>query len=387
MVSNVMVAEVERTSAEPLYLQVKDFLKKEIHRGKFRPGDRLPSQRTLAGQAKVSQLTVQKAVSSLVEEGLLVARQGQGTFIRDGAAAMAKPRTGVYATIVPSIRANTVASFVYALDDRVFAESGHHMYVCNSRLDLDREVTLLDSLLDRSTDALIYALNPLLYRRPVFRRAIEARLQAFLTAGVPVVMIDRYMEPNRYDTVHPDKDRMAELQIEHLLELGHRRLLFVGFTDISAEIVGGWGRAIERFGLQEHEARMLLTDCDGIDEGVDRELNRVLSEGRPFTAIVAATDTFGLACYRWLKARGIHCPDDVSIIGADNLEELQAVDFHLTTVWSEPNEIARHVQRLIEKRTGHGDLSGISPEEIRIEPKLAPRASTAPPATARGRHM
>ena len=374
---------VQRAAPEPLFVQVKDLIRDEIRRGTYRPGDRLPSQRDLAGQAEVSQLTVQKAVRSLVEEGLLVARQGQGTFIRDkSAAAKAKSQTGVYATIVPSIKSNTVASFVYALDDLVFAESGHHMYVCNSRLDLDREISLLDSLMDRSTDALVYALNPLLYRRPIFRRAIDTRLQGFLAAGVPVVMIDRYVEPNRYDTVHPDKDRMAELQIEHLLELGHRRLLFVGFSDLSTEIVGGWRRAIGQVGLREHEARMLLTDSDNIDVGVEHELSRVLAEGWPFTAVVAATDAFGVACYRHLQAQGISCPRDVSIVGADNLEEIQSVDSHLTTVWSEPYAIAREVQRVIEERTGQGDLRGIPPEDIRIEPRLVPRASTAPPAVA-----
>jgi GntR family transcriptional regulator of arabinose operon len=216
----------------------------------FSAEDRLPTNREFSKRMNVSSLTVQKAVSALVREGVLYARRGKGTFVRNLAASVrGKPQIGVYATMIPTIQGNTVAAFVNALDDLVFSKSGDHMFLCNSQYDLEREITLLDSLLSRSIDVLIYQVNPLLFIRPVFIHAIDFRLQKFLSAGGPVIMIDRFVKPDRYDTVEPDKTKMAELQVTHLLELGHRRLLFVGFETISQVIESGWKKAAAMLGL------------------------------------------------------------------------------------------------------------------------------------------
>ena len=376
---------VDSSNGRHLYLQVKDFIRAHVKRRGLRVGDQLPTNRELAAMTNVSQLTVNKAVGSLVEEGALSARRGQGTFVRNpNAVSTSKPKTGTYATVVPTIEANTVAAFISALDDLVFAKSGHHMFVCNNRLDLEREIAFLDSLLDRAVDTLIYQQNPLLYRLPVFLKAVDVRLKRFLAAGIPVVMIDRFAQPDRYDTVEPDKAMMAEMQIKHLLDLGHQRLVFVGFRDISCGILDGWHQAIEKFGLRKDQVHMALTDDEDIELGVEKQIKSVLDDGWPFTAIVAASDYFALSCHRFLKAEGIACPRDVSIVGADNLEGISHTDVHLTTVWCEPYNVAEAVAELIDRRMGQTELTVSKREHIEIPPKLEIRQSTAPPASIIG---
>ncbi len=66
---------------KPLYFQVEEDLRKRIERGDFKPGDLLPSERELIEMYNVSRLTVRRAVEALVEQGLLVKKQGKGTFI------------------------------------------------------------------------------------------------------------------------------------------------------------------------------------------------------------------------------------------------------------------------------------------------------------------
>jgi len=370
---------ITEADSKHLYIQVKDLIREYLRKGNYRPGDQLPTNREFSELAKVSQLTVQKAVNELVREGVLYARRGKGTFLQklDGSI-LQKPQTGVYATMIPTIQGNTVAAFVNALDDLVFKKSGDHMFLCNSQFDLEREITLLDSLLDRSIDALVYQMNPLLFLRPVFTQAIDVRLQKFLAAGVPVVMIDRFVKPDRYDTVEPDKNRMAELQIDHLRELGHRRILFIGFKTISQVIVAGWKKAIAASGLEPDQARILLIDEDE-KEGTQKGLDQVLAEGWPFTALVASTDGEAVICHQHLKSLGIQCPRDVSILGADNLEHVSTMDFSLSTVWSEPREIARQVQLLIEERRTQGDLKTIPAQHIEVVPELIVRQTTGAP--------
>ena len=380
--SGPKVNAVDSADSRHLYLQVRDFIREHVKRNGLQVGDQLPTNRQLAEITNVSQLTVNKAVGSLIREGALSARRGRGTFVRNPHAAItSKPKTGTYATVVPTIEANTVAAFISALDDLVFAKSGHHMFVCNNQLDLDREIAFLDSLLDRAVDALIYQLNPRLCRLPVFLKAIDVRLGRFLAAGIPVVMIDRFARPDRYDTVEPDKSMMAEAQIRHLLDLGHTRLLFVGYTDISYGILDGWHKAIQKFGLQKDQVRMALTDEEHIDVGVEKEMKKVLDDGWPFTAIVAASDYFGMSCHNFLKSHDISCPRDVSIVGADNLEGILHTDIHLTTVWCEPYNVARAVAELIDRRMGQAELPNVEPEHIQIAPKIAVRQSTARPVS------
>lgn len=66
---------------KPLYYQVEEDLRKKIERGDFKPGDLLPSERELIEIYDVSRLTIRRAVDALVEQGLLVKKQGKGTFI------------------------------------------------------------------------------------------------------------------------------------------------------------------------------------------------------------------------------------------------------------------------------------------------------------------
>lgn len=74
---------VAHDAATPLYLQVKDVLKTGIAQGRYRPGDRLPSERTLAGLFGVSRVTIRQAIQELIREGVLFASVGRGTFIAD----------------------------------------------------------------------------------------------------------------------------------------------------------------------------------------------------------------------------------------------------------------------------------------------------------------
>src|SRR4051812_22557807 len=159
---------------QDLYLQAKELIKRHIHKGNYRPQDRLPTNREFSKMMNVSQLTIQRAIAALADEGLLYARRGKGTFLRElSPTVLPRKMTGLYACIIPSIQHNTVAATVHALDDVVFNGSGHHLVVCNTDLDFDREIRLLDSLLQRDVDALIYQINPQLFAHPVCVQAID----------------------------------------------------------------------------------------------------------------------------------------------------------------------------------------------------------------------
>ena len=120
---------------------------------------------------------------------------------------------------------------------------------------------------------------------------------------------------------------------------------------------------------------------EGLDPLVDsgKALSEVYEEGWPFTAIIACSDHYAMGCYNFLKSRGIKCPDDVSIVGADNLEYIENLELELTTVWSEPSDVAKKVCEQIEYRLQNGNFKKVPGKEIEISPELVLRKSTGSP--------
>jgi len=369
--------EIDALSKEDLYLQVKAFILDHIRKGSYKADERLPTNREFSQMFKVSALTVQRAISDLMDDGIVYARRGKGTFIRDTqAAAQSRKATGLYACVFPSIHTNTVAAVVYALDSVIFDQAGHHMLLCNTQLDLEREVALLDSLLDRAVDALIYQHNPLMLRYPVFARAIDARLQKFLAAGVPVIMLDEFVKPDTYDTIIPDEKQTCALALRHLTDLGHRRMLFLAQKELFKTKIEAFRNCVGQLGLNPREILELFIDQDDIEQGVFKAMTRAYDEGWLYTGIVAATDNYALAAYRFLKSKGIVCPKDVSIVGADNLEFVERMEIALTTIWCQPAKVAQLVQQQIESRLGQGDLRQVPAQCLTVIPELLIRDTT-----------
>ena len=369
---------VDLLSEQDLYLQVKDSIQAYVRAHRLRPDDQLPTNRQFSALFKVSALTVQRAVGALAAERLVYTRRGRGTFVRQvGERRMPRPR--LYGCVVPTIQNNTVAAHVSAIDDLVFDDSGNHLIVANTRCSTEREVRLLDSLLARGIDALIYQPNPTFGRDAAFVRAVDERLQAFLAASAPVVMLDAFPVASRYDTVMPDDVRSCELAVRHLFDLGHRDLVFYGNSEFFGVKITTFQRVGRELGLGADELHVVTHDADDFQDAPPANLADLLEAECPFTGVVAATDDFALSCIRFLRARGICCPADVSVVGADNVAAIRDLDVPLTTVWCEPAEMARAVCQLVEGRVAQGgDQRAVDPQVVLMAPRLEQRGSTAP---------
>ncbi|MHC4800062.1 MAG: GntR family transcriptional regulator, partial [Planctomycetota bacterium] len=104
-----MFIRIESSSAVPIYRQIIDQIRYQIAGGELRPGDRLPSVRELARQLPVNQNTVLKPSDLLAGEGLLIRRQGDGTFVEDTPPALKKSeRTKQISAILAQAAAQAV---------------------------------------------------------------------------------------------------------------------------------------------------------------------------------------------------------------------------------------------------------------------------------------
>lgn len=203
-------------------------------------------------------------------------------------------------------------------------------------------------------------------------------LRQVVRAGTPVVMAVRWVRGVGIPIVANDDLRGGALATEHLVSLGHERLVQLpGPDDIEAfnERSHGYRGVLSRAGLPDREP-VGYAATPTVDEG--RRLMRLVlaRSGPPPTAVFAHNDLMAIGAMEAVHEAGLDCPDDVSIVGYNDMPLTEHLVPPLTTVRMPTVEVGRvaaeALLRLIEDRAA-------PPVSISLEPQLVARASTAPP--------
>jgi LacI family transcriptional regulator len=146
---------------------------------------------------------------------------------------------------------------------------------------------------------------------------------------------------------------------------GHRRHL--GFED-----------AMQAAGLEIDPGHVSFADAFTESEG-SRGCAEILGHEPCVTAIVAANDRLAMGCYDTLAAAGLRCPEDVSIVGFNDMPFIDRLQPPLTSVRVPQREIGTTAADLLLAQLGDGEAAA---QEILLEPELIVRGSTAPPGNA-----
>lgn len=188
-----------------------------------------------------------------------------------------------------------------------------------------------------------------------------------LTAPVPSALLDQY--------------HGAELAAEHLIALGHRQ--FACVKGPSQDIVENarqraWQDVLAQHGLTfTQEVQGDWTPSSGYSATVS-----LLAGAVPFTALLCANDQMAAGALRALWERGLHVPQDVSVIGYDDTPESAHLIPPLTTVRQDFAVLGQRAFQLLREM-----LSGEVRESVVSQPELVKRASTAPPAGPERLHL
>src|SRR3989441_306981 len=209
----------------------------------------------------------------------------------------------------------------------------------------------------------------------IMLHASEARIRALIHSSIPSVFIDRIVQGSHASYIKSDNIDGARQATEHLLALGHRRIAFlIGSTiDLAGlERLLGCQQALAQAGIAP-DSGLVCQSGWNIDEAY--EAARVLlAERRDFTAIVAGSDLMAIGILRALTEQGLRVPDDVSLVGFDDVEFSQYTNPPLTTVRQDRVEMVRAaVHRLIAMIEGTGEASPLI-----IPTQLIVRKSTGP---------
>jgi DNA-binding LacI/PurR family transcriptional regulator len=204
----------------------------------------------------------------------------------------------------------------------------------------------------------------------------EAAAQAVMhvSPDVPVVAVEAGPE-EAVPVVAVDQVAGARSATQHLLDLGHRTVWHVAGPPDWLEArqrVEGWAAALEEAGAGLPP--LLSGDWSALS---GYELGTRLATVREITAVFAANDQMALGILRALDEAGRRVPDDISIVGFDDIPEARFFSPPLTTVRQDFHELGRQSFKLL---LGEIDASQRSSVRVIVEPELRIRASTAPPS-------
>lgn len=359
---------VERHSAQPLYQQVKEALRESIERSELKPGEPLPGRLELCRLFGTNRLTVDRAITELVQEGWLMAVKGKGTFV---ATPKEQPRQHATLTFVvvwshDGIHENNI--YWGPLLRGISHEAGE----VGARL-LFREVPTAfyaDLFREVRADGLI-VLAPLVEDELVLKQLRDHR--------VPFVATSSAYEDHSLPCVDTDNFTGVKAALEHLWQLGHREIAMVNLDLKQTDLLRRWEAFQKLMGDAGYpfDPRWALLFPDrrlGVrEETVRRWLNSVPLP----TAIFAADHETTLVVLKVLREQGIKVPDHLSIVGFDDPASAAFLDPPLTTVRQPVEQLGR---RAVQKLTD-ALRKGVMPQGMELlAPELVVRQSTAPPS-------
>lgn len=292
------------------------------------------------------------------------------------ARSLRRRRSHSIGVLVPEINDAYASSVMGGIEDQL-QHSGYFYLVASHKASKRRLDDNMRNLQDRSVEGFLLLATPIDFAPPVPTVSISGHS---VRPGVTNVIIDH--------------DHAAEMALRHLLELGHERIAFFKGQPKSADTEDRW-RAIQSsagelgFEIRPELTLQLAADWVGEPHGAEEGYRegfefgkRLLSRGEPFTTLFAFNDVSAIGAMRAFLDAGLRVPEDVSVVGFDDIQSAAFMNPSLTTVRQPLEQMGRIASKLLLEKVE--DPSRSQPT-VTVETELVVRESTAPVPAHGGR--
>ncbi len=310
----------------------------------------------VAKAAGVSYSTVSRALSGSREishdtrERILQVCKEMNYTVNTVARSMVMKSTRLLGLILTSVNNPFMSELAYYIDQEAHMR-GYNIILCNSSRDMDQERELFELMIGRQVDGILLC--------PAGPGSYE-RLRPYLSR-IPTIFIGENLREVPESYVSVDNFRGAQIGVEYLYNLGHRDILYFGRRrnstthQLRAE---GYAAACERLGLTPMYCNNTFSSTS-IRYGYDLAKQLFSQQERRFSAIFAATDTNALGIMQAAEEMGLQIPQDLSLLGFDNIRDSGLPRIELTTI-EQPKQLLANValDTLVDKI--QNELSGYS---------------------------
>lgn len=332
-----------------------------------------PTIRDVATRAGVSTATVSRVLAGIgnpkpdTAAAVLAAAEALDYRPSGVARSLRMRRTRTLGLIVTDIQNPFFPELVQAADLAARA-LGYSILLGSAAYDEHRAMHYLDLMVDRRVDGMIIASSQL----------SPDSWQWLTTSPVPVVVVNAEPSGVPVTVITSDNEGGARRSAEHLIGLGHRRLAYIrGYEGFTADVprFDGFLRACRDAGIPSTD--LVELRGDGQFEGGERCTRELIALGLPVTAIACHNDTTAIGALRALRSAGVRVPDDVSVIGCDDIAPAAWVVPALTTIAQQKAEMGRLAVERLAAALDDPDHR-VAPETIRLPMVLRERESTGP---------
>jgi len=301
--------------------------------------------------------TVERVRQAAADLGYRVNRMARGLKMN---------RSFTIGMLIPDITNPFFPPIVRGAED-CLAEAGYTLVLANTDNDEGKERRHISGMLERQVDGLLLAMA----RR---RDPLIDELDRDATA---VVLINRTVDRGNVPAVIPDDQAGMTLAVEHLYALGHRRIAHVSGpqdTSTGARRAAGFRATMSAHGLVPRR----IVEAASFGESSGREVADPLFRARTRpTAVVAANDLIALGVIDAASAAGLRCPEDLSVVGFNDMPLAERLSPPLTTVRIPEYEMGRRAAQILLDRI---DLPNHLAETVMLAPELIVRGSTTSPS-------
>ena len=348
-------------------------MRKRVHPG----GADLPTSisiKDIARSAKVSHSTVSRALnnsprvkSETVERIRRIAEQSgyRGSAIARSLATRRSMTIGVVVTTIADLFAAGVVSGI----ETVAGDHGYSVFLANSNADPDREMRVVRTFEERRVDGIIVMAS----------RVGALHIPLLSRMNVPIVPLNNQHPSEFAHSVMIENFSASYEAAKYLVELGHRRIAYIGDRNgrqSDTERFGGYRQALDAGNLP-FQPELVLYGTATPESAMEAVAN-FLNLPEPPTAVFCYDDMTALGAMRQIHAAGLRVPEDISVIGFDDLSIVQFTDPPLTTVRQPMQEMGRlAMETMLDLLGGSG-----ATHKIKVRGELIVRGSTGPPKAA-----
>ncbi len=280
------------------------------------------------------------------------------------ARSLRRRKTNTLGMIVPDSANPFFAEVARAIEDTSFAQN-YSIILCNSEGDLEKQQAYTNVLIENRVAGILFV-----------AAGISTELVNDLEQRrVPLVVVDREVPGVEVDTVMTNHAQGGYLATQHLIELGHRRIACIaGNSEVSpsAERLTGYRRALEDNNLA-YDERLVVKGDFQYESGYEATKHLLALEVPP-SAFFACNDLMAVGCISAARELGLRVPQDISVVGFDNVRLASFTNPPLTTVAQPIFEIGALATKMLLERMLDLDAP---PRFKRLDTVLHIRRSTA----------
>ncbi len=349
-----MAADLPAPTRIPKHRQVYEELFAGIESGKYGPGERLPSEVELGRQFDTSRITIAKAVNELQKQGLISRRAGSGSHVLPRSAAKGL----VFGLLIPDLGRTEIFEPICQGMMRLPDAAAHSLLwsnAMNTAAEQEREAEqLCHRYIAQKVAGVFFSPLEFTDHKDLINRRIVSALEK---AAIPLILLDRHVAPyperSAFDLVGIDNQRAGFMITAHLLRLNCRRICFLARAGSASTVdarAAGWREAQHAYGLVPQ------ADLEWRGDPEDRDfIEKILDTSKP-EAFFCANDITAAHLMQTLLAIGVVVPDELRIVGVDDVKYAALLPIPLTTQHQDCGDIGAAAMLAMLSRIAHPKL-------------------------------